>query len=158
MRRLFRNVPARLKFLKSNSTELAHCVGVASRLALAHPPLALNLRHGVRELIRLAPAEGKLERRRDHFGEEFGGEVPVSSLKGHLGHTLGACGALEAWLTLEMMREGWLAPTRNLDVVDPRCARLDHVMAEARPLEASCVMSNNFAFGGINTSLLFRRP
>ena len=88
----------------------------------------------------------------------FGDSVPVSSFKGHLGHTLGACGALEAWYTLEMRREGWFAPTRNLDTVDPRCAGLDLVMGAPRQLEAHCVMSNNFAFGGINTSLLFRSP
>ena len=84
------------------------------------------------------------------------GEVPVSSLKGHLGHTLGACGALEAWLSMEMQREGWFAPTLNLTRVDPRCAGLDHVMTSARELSAEHVASNNFAFGGINTSLVFR--
>ena len=84
------------------------------------------------------------------------GEVPVSSLKGHLGHTLGACGALEAWLLLEMQREGWMAPTLNLEDLDPRCAGLDHVMGASRELVAEHVVSNNFAFGGVNTSLVFR--
>jgi 3-oxoacyl-[acyl-carrier-protein] synthase II len=87
----------------------------------------------------------------------FGARVPVSSLKGHMGHTLGACGALEAWCTIQMMREGWLAPTLNLDEVDPRCAPLDHVLGEPRARETRYAMSNNFAFGGINTSLVFRR-
>jgi 3-oxoacyl-[acyl-carrier-protein] synthase II len=87
----------------------------------------------------------------------FGDRVPVSSLKGHLGHTLGACGALEAWITLEMLREGWFAPTLHLDVVDPRCGALDYIRSEPRVLRADCVMSNNFAFGGVNTSLVFRR-
>jgi 3-oxoacyl-[acyl-carrier-protein] synthase II len=84
------------------------------------------------------------------------GEVPVSSLKGHVGHTLGACGSLEAWLTLEMAREGWFAPTLNLERVDPRCAGLDHLMGAPRELSAEHVVSNNFAFGGVNTSLVFR--
>ena len=48
-----------------------------------------------------------------------------------MGHTLGACGALEAWITIEMMREGWVAPTLNLDDVDPRCAPLDYVRGDA---------------------------
>ena len=88
--------------------------------------------------------------------KEVFGEVPVSSLKGHVGHTLGACGALEAWTLLEMVREGWVAPTRNLEHVDPRCAGLDHVVAKPRPLTVEHAVSNNFAFGGINTSLVFR--
>jgi len=87
----------------------------------------------------------------------FGERTPISSLKGHLGHTLGACGALEAWIALEMLREGWVAPTLNLDVVDERCAPLDYVRGAPRALAADVVMSNNFAFGGINTSLVFRR-
>ena len=87
----------------------------------------------------------------------FGSHTPVSTLKGHLAHTLGACGALEAWISIEMMREGWFAPTLNLDVVDERCAPLDYLRGEPRPLSVDVIMSNNFAFGGINTSLLFRR-
>jgi 3-oxoacyl-[acyl-carrier-protein] synthase II len=87
----------------------------------------------------------------------FGARVPVSSLKSYMGHTLGACGALEAWFTIEMMREGWFAPTINLDRVDERCAELDYVMGEGRKLQCEYVMSNNFAFGGINTSLIFKR-
>jgi 3-oxoacyl-[acyl-carrier-protein] synthase II len=87
----------------------------------------------------------------------FGEHVPVSSLKSYMGHTLGACGALEAWMTIEMMREGWFAPTLNLDEVDPRCAPLDHIAGAGRLIDTDIVMSNNFAFGGINTSLIFQR-
>ncbi len=87
----------------------------------------------------------------------FGGRVPVSSLKSYMGHTLGACGALEAWISIEMMRAGWFAPTINLARVDPRCADLDYIAGEGRSLECEYVMSNNFAFGGINTSLIFKR-
>lgn len=91
--------------------------------------------------------------------EIFGGSVPFSSLKSYMGHTLGACGALEAWMTLEMMRTDWFAPTLHLteDTVDPRCGALDHVTGAGRALQTEWVMSNNFAFGGINTSLIFRR-
>ena len=87
----------------------------------------------------------------------FGNNVPISSLKSYMGHTLGACGALEAWISIEMMREGWFAPTINLARVDPACAELDYITAEGRRLECEYVMSNNFAFGGINTSLIFKR-
>ncbi len=87
----------------------------------------------------------------------FGGKVAVHALKSYFGHTLGACGAIEAWLGIEMMREGWWAPTANLDHPDPECAELDHIVGSPRRLETEYLMSNNFAFGGINTSLIFRK-
>ncbi|MDH1381329.1 beta-ketoacyl-ACP synthase, partial [Comamonas aquatica] len=87
----------------------------------------------------------------------FGDRVPVSTLKGYMGHTLGACGALEAWMSIEMMREGWFAANANLAEPDPRCATLDYIRDKPRALRTDVVMSNNFAFGGINTSLIFRR-
>ncbi|MDY0873338.1 beta-ketoacyl-ACP synthase [Dongia rigui] len=87
----------------------------------------------------------------------LGGAIPIHSLKSYFGHSLGACGAMEAWLGIEMMRDQWFAPTANLDNVDPRCAELDYVMAVPRRLDIAHLMSNNFAFGGINTSLIFKR-
>jgi 3-oxoacyl-[acyl-carrier-protein] synthase II len=87
----------------------------------------------------------------------FGNRVPISSLKSYMGHTLGACGALEAWISLEMLRSGWFAPTINLKHIDPQCAELDYIVHEGRQTQCEYVMSNNFAFGGINTSLIFRR-
>jgi len=87
----------------------------------------------------------------------FGSRLPVFSPKGHLGHTLGACGALEAWLTVGQLREGWVAPTLNLERPDPQCAALDYVMKAPRALEVERAVSQNFAFGGVNTSLVFRR-
>ncbi|MET0351406.1 MAG: beta-ketoacyl-ACP synthase [Rhizobacter sp.] len=87
----------------------------------------------------------------------LGDKVPISSLKSYMGHTLGACGSLEAWMTIEMMREGWFAPTINLTDVDPDCAPLDYVTGDGRALDTDLVMSNNFAFGGLNTSLIFKR-
>ena len=89
--------------------------------------------------------------------EAIGAKVPISSLKSYLGHTLGACGAIEAWATLNMLREGWFHPTVNLDNVDPACAPLDYIVGTGRELRPTVVMSNNFAFGGINTSLIFKR-
>jgi 3-oxoacyl-[acyl-carrier-protein] synthase II len=82
---------------------------------------------------------------------------PISSLKSYIGHTLGACGALEAWMSLEMMRSGWFAPTINLEQVDPECAALDYIQHQGRTIECDYVMSNNFAFGGVNTSLIIKR-
>lgn len=87
----------------------------------------------------------------------FGAQQPISSLKSYFGHSLGACGAIEAWLTIEMMNAGWYAPTINLQNVDPRCAELDYITGNGRAMQHEYVMSNNFAFGGINTSLVFKR-
>ena len=87
----------------------------------------------------------------------FGTHTPISSLKSYFGHTLGACGALEAWMSLEMMREGWFAPTLNLTQPDEQCGELDYIMGEPRAVDCEFLQSNNFAFGGINTSLVIRR-
>jgi len=84
----------------------------------------------------------------------FGDRVPVSSLKGNIGHTLGACGAIELAFSIAMLREGWIAATRNLDVIDEQCAPLDYVMGEARSAKLERLICNKFAFGGINTSLV----
>jgi 3-oxoacyl-[acyl-carrier-protein] synthase II len=86
----------------------------------------------------------------------LGGRVPVSSMKSYVGHTLGACGALESWWAVEMMRNGWFAPTINLSEPDPACAELDYITGAGRTMGAEYVMNNNFAFGGINTSLIFK--
>ncbi|MCK5122025.1 MAG: beta-ketoacyl-ACP synthase [Methylococcales bacterium] len=87
----------------------------------------------------------------------FGNKTPISSIKSYTGHTLGACGAIEAWAAVNMMNEGWFHPTANLDNIDPQCAELDYIKGDVRKLECDYVMSNNFAFGGINTSLVFKR-
>ena len=85
------------------------------------------------------------------------GAIPISSMKSYIGHTLGACGAIEAWWVIRMLHDEWFAPTLNLTEVDPDCAPLDHVTGDGRTICTEHVMSNNFAFGGINTSLVFRR-
>ena len=83
--------------------------------------------------------------------------VPVSTVKNYIGHTLGACGAIESWLTINMMREGWFMPNLNLVNLDPECAPLDYITGDGRSIQTDYVMNNNFAFGGINTSLIFKR-
>ncbi|MFC6277253.1 beta-ketoacyl-ACP synthase [Psittacicella hinzii] len=85
------------------------------------------------------------------------GKVPLSSQKSYLGHTLGACGALESWFAINMMNDGWFAPTLNLTEIDPRCGDLDYITGEGREIQTDYVMNNNFAFGGVNTSLIFKR-
>ena len=88
----------------------------------------------------------------------FGAAKPlVSTVKGYTGHTLGACGAIEAALTIEMLRHGWFALNLNLENPDPRCGEHDFVTGTGRAAETEFAMSDNFAFGGVNTSLVFRR-
>ena len=87
----------------------------------------------------------------------FGSGMPISSQKSFLGHTLGACGALESWFSIEMMNRDRYIHTLNLDEVDPRCGDLDYLRDAPRTMQHEYVMNNNFAFGGINTSLIFRR-
>jgi 3-oxoacyl-[acyl-carrier-protein] synthase II len=86
----------------------------------------------------------------------LGPRVPISSMKSYLGHTLGACGAIEAWWGIEMLKRGWFAPTVNLKSVDPACGEADYLV-EVRGMDLEYFMSNNFAFGGVNTSLIFKR-
>ena len=88
--------------------------------------------------------------------DTFQRAIPITSLKSYFGHALGACGSIEAWLGIQMMREGWLAPTLNLNHPDPRCGDLDYLRGAVRPVTSELFMTNNFAFGGINTSLIFR--
>lgn len=83
--------------------------------------------------------------------------VPVSTVKNYTGHTLGACGAIEAWLSINMMNSGWFHPNINLTEVDPECAPLDYITGSGREITTDYVMTNNFAFGGINTSLIFKK-
>jgi 3-oxoacyl-[acyl-carrier-protein] synthase II len=83
--------------------------------------------------------------------------VPINTQKSYIGHTLGACGAIEAWLAVNMMNANWFAPNLNLVNVDPACAPLDYITGDGREMRITHLMSNNFAFGGINTSLIFKR-
>lgn len=87
----------------------------------------------------------------------FGNAMPISSMKSYFGHTLGACGAQEVWLTLEMMNRDEFWPTLNLDNLEPACAELDYIVGEPRSISTEHVVSNSFAFGGVNTSLVFKR-
>ena len=86
----------------------------------------------------------------------FGADPRVVALKSYMGHTMAACGAIEAVLMLYMMQEGFIAPTLNLDEVDERCAMINHVRKLVlHPVKTVAIQ--NFAFGGVNTSLLIRK-
>jgi len=90
------------------------------------------------------------------IGEVVTTETPISSFKGHIGHTLGAAGGLELIVLLEMLERQEIIPTRNLNMVDPRCGNVNVVMKK-QPARLTTVLKNNFALGGVNTSLVLRR-
>ncbi len=85
--------------------------------------------------------------------EVFGDAVPISSLKGYMGHTLGASGAIELIASLLMMDRGVIFPTLNLGTVDPSCNGIRHVKALVRK-DLRVILKNCFAFGGINATLV----
>lgn len=86
----------------------------------------------------------------------FGAQTPTSSLKGHLGHAMAASGALELVACIEMIRRNLLVPTLNLDNVDPLCAGVLHLKGVVAR-RVNTVIKNNFALGGVNSSILLRR-
>ncbi len=85
--------------------------------------------------------------------EIFGANVPVSSLKGHMGHTLGASGAIELIASLKMMEQGVIYPTLNLENIDPECSGIQHIQTPLKR-DVNVVLKNSFAFGGINAALV----
>ena len=87
----------------------------------------------------------------------FKREVPISSIKSYTGHSLGACGAIETILSIEMMNNKWFSPTLNLKNIDENCGQLDYIKDEGRIIDTEYVMTNNFAFGGINTSIILKK-
>lgn len=85
----------------------------------------------------------------------LGDKAPVSSLKGHMGHTMAASGVLESVACVEMLRRQVLLPTLNLEEPDERCNGVQLLRANSeRPV--SVIVKNNFALGGINCSLVLR--
>ena len=87
----------------------------------------------------------------------FNRKVPISTIKSYTGHTLGACGAIEAVLSVKMLENNWFCPTLNLNEVDENCGELDYIKGEGRKIDTNILMTNNFAFGGINTSLIIKK-
>jgi 3-oxoacyl-[acyl-carrier-protein] synthase II len=86
----------------------------------------------------------------------FGNKTPISSTKSYMGHLLGGCGVVESIISLIALNDGFLPATKNLETIDEACADLDYLL-EHRYTSIKHVMNNNFAFGGINTSLIFSK-
>lgn len=165
---------AREHALARGATPLAEVVGYATNADGAHisHPEQQTQAHVMREALRSAGVDAGAVGFISGHGtatvagdvvesqatrEVYGDRTPFHTLKGHFGHSLGACGGIEAWLGIEMMRASWIAPIANFQEKDPRCAELDYVGNGGRALDAAYFVSNNFAFGGINTSLVFAR-
>ncbi len=86
----------------------------------------------------------------------FGSRVPVASHKGHMGHTLAAAGALETIISLAMMKKNEIFPTLNLENPDPECGAINYAMKQKKT-GINIVVKNNFALGGVNTSLVLKK-
>jgi 3-oxoacyl-[acyl-carrier-protein] synthase II len=85
------------------------------------------------------------------------GSVPaVVGLKSYMGHTMGSCGAIETIIAIYLMQEGLIAPTLNLDEIDERCAMINHIV-KLREYPVRIATIQNFAFGGVNTSLIIKK-
>lgn len=134
---------------QSNSPAMARCMSEALREAqLAADAVDYISAHAT------ATVQGDVEEA-GAIREVFGEAAAVSSLKGNVGHTLGASGCLELIASLNMMAEGVVYPTLNLAEVDPDCAGIDHVK-ETREQTVRTILKNSFAFGGINAALVCR--
>jgi 3-oxoacyl-[acyl-carrier-protein] synthase II len=92
---------------------------------------------------------------KDVFGEKAY-RIPISSTKSMTGHLLGAAGALEAVISVEILADAVLPPTINYEFPDPECD-LDYIPNHARPAQVSHIMSNSFGFGGHNASIIISR-
>ena len=86
----------------------------------------------------------------------YGRGPHVTGLKSYMGHTMGSCGVIETIITLYMMEKGFIAPTLNLENIDERCAMIRHVQ-ELRETPINIASIQNFAFGGVNTSLFLKK-
>jgi 3-oxoacyl-[acyl-carrier-protein] synthase II len=85
------------------------------------------------------------------------GNLPhVVGLKGYMGHTMGSCGAIETIIAVYLMEEGFIAPTLNLNEIDERCAMINHIV-KLREYSVRIATIQNFAFGGVNTSLVIKK-
>jgi 3-oxoacyl-[acyl-carrier-protein] synthase II len=129
----------------------------AMRAALADAGLAAETVDYINAHGTATPLNDLMETRaiKEVFGPRAW-EIPVSSTKSMHAHTLGASGALEGVVSLLAILEGFIPPTIHYETLDPECD-LDYVTTGARQAEPEVVLSNSFAFGGNNTTVIFGR-
>ena len=88
----------------------------------------------------------------------FGSSTPaISSTKSMTGHSLGAAGAHEAIYTLLMLENDFIAPSINIETLDPAAEGCNIVTQTVENAGLETVMSNSFGFGGTNATLVFKR-
>ncbi len=87
--------------------------------------------------------------------ELAGNKIPISGTKGYTGHTLAASGVIEMIFCLLMMKHNFIVPTLNLENVDPECDNIMHVKDKLEK-QLNMIMTSNFAFGGINATLILK--
>jgi 3-oxoacyl-[acyl-carrier-protein] synthase II len=133
-----------------NAAGIAHCMREAMRDAGVGPEEIdyINAHATGTELGDIAESKA--------ISSIFGDKVPASSLKGNFGHAMAASGALEISASVEMLRRETVLPTHNLEEIDPACGSIMHVR-EAASLPIRTVLKNNFALGGVNSSIILRR-
>ncbi len=85
-----------------------------------------------------------------------GDNVPISGTKGYTGHTLAASGAMEVIFCILMMQNGVIIPTLNLNDIDENCSGIGHVTQKIHS-DLNCIMTSNFAFGGVNATLIIKK-
>lgn len=90
------------------------------------------------------------------LGEDAAHRAAVSSTKSMIGHLLGGAGAIEAISTVKTLEQQLAPPTASFTEPDPDCD-LDYITEGPRPMEIDIAVSNNFAFGGANASIVFAR-
>jgi len=90
------------------------------------------------------------------IAQVFGSKTPVNSFKGYLGHTLGASGAIELAIAIEMMNKSIIYPTLNLEIIDENCRGIYHVQEKTKT-NIDFILKNCFAFGGINASIVCKK-
>jgi 3-oxoacyl-[acyl-carrier-protein] synthase II len=88
--------------------------------------------------------------------DAYGSRPSVVALKSYMGHTMGSCGVIETIIGIYLMQDGLIVPTLNLTEVDKRCAMINHVLS-IRECPVRIFAIQNFAFGGVNTSLFIKR-
>ncbi len=86
----------------------------------------------------------------------FNAELKINSLKGHIGHSMGASGSLESIACVNMLKENTVVPTKNLNRKDGRCGNLNYIKQKEN-IPLNIIMKNSFAIGGNNCSLILRR-
>lgn len=135
---------------QSNKESMAYCMKAAlSDAGVAAGDVGYVNAHATATLQGDAEEAGAIR-------EVCGDSTPVSSLKGYIGHTLGASGATELIASLIMMERGVIYPTLHLDAISPDCAGIHHVTRRIEE-KFDIILKNCFAFGGINAALVCKK-